>query len=216
MKPTDSQINKQSLREIFKKRRADLLGFEVAKSSSSLAKNLEDIIQKIPSVKRIAGYFPVHNEIDPITFFETHKLLFTPSIYFPRFDGKEYVFSNTKDLCSKLEKGPYGVPQPLADSPSISLEEAKKTVDIWLVPGLAFDHLGYRLGMGKGYYDQFLKGCQGLRFGLAYDWQVVDSLPRDTWDITMDIVVTDEHVWITSDEKQETLGITDVVEDETE
>jgi 5-formyltetrahydrofolate cyclo-ligase len=199
--------DKQALRSIFIERRRSLLGFEVAKASSVLSKHLEEVIERIPSVKRIVGYFPIHNEIDPIPFFETNKLVFQPTIYFPRFDGKEYRFSTAKDLCASLEKGPFGVPQPLESSPSISLAEAQKTVDIWLVPGLAFDHQGYRLGMGKGFYDRFLKDCQGLRFGLGYDWQVADKLPKDTWDIAMDIIITDQHIWVTSDDNQSKLGL---------
>lgn len=61
-----------------------------------------------------------------------------------------------------------------------------------LVPGIAFDAQGNRLGFGAGYYDRFLAVHKGLRAGLAYGFQVVDTVPAEPHDIAMDFVITDE------------------------
>ena len=62
------------------------------------------------------------------------------------------------------------------------------------VPGLAFDNRGNRLGRGKGYFDELLAGFRGVKVALAFDLQVVDSVPATARDVPMDIVVTEERV----------------------
>lgn len=65
-----------------------------------------------------------------------------------------------------------------------------------LVPGLAFDNRGFRLGRGKGYYDRYLTDYQGLKVGLCnHDLFVLRPLPKENWDVRMDYVVTDEFVF---------------------
>jgi len=91
-----------------------------------------------------------------------------------------------------LVAGPYGIPVP---SPG-SAEVPPADLDCVLVPGVAFDADGFRLGYGGGYYDRFLAGLRGrvLVIGLAYGWQVVPRLVREPHDRPVDLVVTDEWV----------------------
>lgn len=64
------------------------------------------------------------------------------------------------------------------------------------VPGLAFDNRGFRLGRGKGFYDRFLSDFKGLKIGLcSHKLFVLGPLPKDTWDVGMDYVVTDEFIF---------------------
>ena len=71
-------------------------------------------------------------------------------------------------------------------------------VDLFLVPGLAFDRRGRRLGHGKGYYDRLLvRAAAGVpKIALAFGWQLVDEVPTGRTDITMDVVVTEHEVHI--------------------
>lgn len=66
--------------------------------------------------------------------------------------------------------------------------------DLWLVPGLAFDARGGRLGRGGGWYDRLLKGAAGARVGWAFDRQVVDRVPMAVNDAWMDWVITERRV----------------------
>ena len=68
--------------------------------------------------------------------------------------------------------------------------------DLFIVPGIAFDRKGYRLGWGKGYYDRLLKDVNAPKIGLAYNFQIVSRLPHSSYDIPMDIIIT-EHETIT-------------------
>ncbi len=64
-----------------------------------------------------------------------------------------------------------------------------------IIPGLAFDHKGVRLGYGAGYYDRFLaRYPQAVKIGVAYDFQYVDSLPREEHDVCMDVIVTPSQI----------------------
>ncbi len=66
--------------------------------------------------------------------------------------------------------------------------------DVMIVPGVAFDDAGGRLGRGGGCYDTLLKNFRGTRIGLAFECQMVDEVPRDEQDETMDIVVTEKRI----------------------
>ena len=90
--------------------------------------------------------------------------------------------SELKDRKTELVEGHYGVHQPHEKYiRPVSLEE----VNLMLIPGLAFDRSGHRLGHGGGYYDRFLEKIPPTVFtvGLAFGFQVVDELPRYSTDI---------------------------------
>jgi 5-formyltetrahydrofolate cyclo-ligase len=63
-------------------------------------------------------------------------------------------------------------------------------VDLILVPGLAFDLRGHRLGRGKGYYDQLLRGLGGITCGVAFDQQIVAGIPVEPHDVRVNRVLT--------------------------
>lgn len=85
--------------------------------------------------------------------------------------------------------GPHDVPEPMSWTPV-----DPQTVDLAIVPGMAFDRHGGRLGYGKGYYDRILAECRPdcRKIGVGYAWQVVDGdLPLASHDVRMDLLVTD-------------------------
>ena len=59
-----------------------------------------------------------------------------------------------------------------------------------VVPGVAFDRKGKRLGRGKGFYDRFLKSTNATKVGVGYEFQLIDEVPSEPHDISMDIIVT--------------------------
>jgi 5-formyltetrahydrofolate cyclo-ligase len=94
---------------------------------------------------------------------------------------------------SPVSKNQYGIPEPLADSPLFDPSEA----DLCLVPLLAWDRRGYRLGYGGGFYDRFLAGYPLETVGIAHRAFGVDVLPFDpAWDIPLKTVCTGEGVHI--------------------
>jgi 5-formyltetrahydrofolate cyclo-ligase len=90
-------------------------------------------------------------------------------------------------------EGAYGIPEP----PRLpGMPPRSEGFDLVLVPGVAFDRKGGRLGQGLGYYDRFLCRLPGnaLRVGLAYSDQVVPEVPVDEWDVPMHALATEEGV----------------------
>jgi 5-formyltetrahydrofolate cyclo-ligase len=89
---------------------------------------------------------------------------------------------------ASLVRGAYGILEPSAEVEVFSPLE----IDMVLVPALAFDRSGYRLGYGGGYYDRFLPRCRpdALTAGVGFDWQVLDSVPHEPHDIPLKALIT--------------------------
>lgn len=88
---------------------------------------------------------------------------------------------------SSLCVGPYGVREPGPDAPAVSWER----LDLVLVPGLAFDPSGRRLGRGKGYFDRLLSFARrARRWGVAFDFQIVAEVPAEPHDVNVHQLVT--------------------------
>lgn len=101
----------------------------------------------------------------------------------------------------ELELGPFGIPQPALHAEAVDLAR----ISMLLVPGLAFDDRGGRVGWGKGYYDATLVQSRPLCIGYAYAFQLVPEVPRRSHDVSMDLVVTDAGV-IRASERARRLG----------
>lgn len=69
-------------------------------------------------------------------------------------------------------------------------------IDLLIVPGIAFDSEGFRMGFGGGYYDRFLQSFKGNTVSLAFQEQIVSNLPREDHDIPVEKIITDETIFI--------------------
>jgi 5-formyltetrahydrofolate cyclo-ligase len=98
------------------------------------------------------------------------------------------------DGFDELETCHYGIRAPKAGL--LRPVEGGK-IDVILVPALAFDRRGYRVGYGGGYYDRFLpEAPQAAKIGVAFACQIVEEIPADTYDVTVDRIVTEEGIII--------------------
>ncbi|MDQ7793941.1 MAG: 5-formyltetrahydrofolate cyclo-ligase [bacterium] len=120
----------------------------------------------------------------------------------PRVEGAGRLSLRRVEDPEDLVPGTYGIPEPRPAAPLLPPE----AVDLVLVPGIAFDRRGNRLGWGGGYYDRLLaelrsapilaaRGFPALAAGLAYHFQLVDCVPADPGDRRVDLVVTDQGVF---------------------
>lgn len=89
---------------------------------------------------------------------------------------------------NELKPGAYSIPEPMGHCPTVSPKE----VELVLVPGVAFDRTGGRLGYGGGYYDRFLDACPAPRVALAFALQIVPEVPRESHDLLVDDIITDQ------------------------
>jgi 5-formyltetrahydrofolate cyclo-ligase len=114
-------------------------------------------------------------------------------IFLPRYStspGVGYEMVEIDDLSQDLVPGKYGLMEPSQKLPAASAEQINDM--LWLVPGVAFDKTGARLGRGKGIYDRLLKKSNGLSIGIFYECQRADKVPSGEHDQKLDMIVTEK------------------------
>jgi 5-formyltetrahydrofolate cyclo-ligase len=139
------------------------------------------------NARTVLFYAPVPGEIDVLPL--VHSAIKTrKTVAFPRFDAatKQYVACEIKDLHKDLVSGQFGIPEPHDRCAVLT----SKQLDLVLVPGVAFDLQGRRLGRGKGYYDQLLAFVRCTKCGVAFDEQIVPAIPVEPHDVRLDCILT--------------------------
>jgi 5-formyltetrahydrofolate cyclo-ligase len=113
-------------------------------------------------------------------------------IVYPRIapEGAEGLVFHLVDNIELLTDGLFGIKEPPEGTEVVPLLQ----VEAVMVPGIVFDENGYRLGFGKGMYDQALLGCSALKVGLAYEFQVVSRLDIESHDIPCDMVISERRI----------------------
>jgi 5-formyltetrahydrofolate cyclo-ligase len=106
----------------------------------------------------------------------------------PRYDSpsNDYLACRVQNPQNEIGPGQFGIREPKAGCPEIPLER----LGLILVPGVAFDLHGRRLGRGRGFYDRLLPEVHGIKCGVAFDEQIVDAVPTGRLDVRMDFILT--------------------------
>ncbi len=97
-----------------------------------------------------------------------------------------YAACQIRDFTQDLQTGRFGIREPRDTCAKIPLNR----LDLILVPGLAFDLDGRRLGRGKGYYDRLLAPYRGQACGVAFDQQIVPEVPAGSLDVRLSYILT--------------------------
>ena len=134
----------------------------------------------------IAIYWGLKDEVQTSGIIEewcNKKRIVLPVIHgndicFHAFTGKE-----------KLKKGVYEIQEPTSGDTI-----PHDNIDLFIVPGVAFDRNCNRLGRGKGYYDRYLTGINKPMIGICFDFQLIDSIPTEKHDVKMTMVITEKVV----------------------
>jgi 5-formyltetrahydrofolate cyclo-ligase len=181
-------LKKKKLREEILKKLHDISKEEKEKKVKELKKKLFSL-KEFKKAKCVMFYVSKHYEID------THEMIdesiaMGKKVVVPITLKEEKMLrpSELKDREKELIEGHYGIHQPgEGHIRPVSLEE----VGVMIVPAIAFDRSCHRLGHGGGYYDRFLEKAPPNIFtvGLAFDFQVVDELPRHATDIPIDKII---------------------------
>ena len=180
---------KDEIRKNLRKKRADLSLELFNRMSSNIAKNVRES-EAFNNAQRIGFYHSVRGEADPASLKTLDKNFFLPVLSKDKDEG--LVFIELTDE-TKFENNKFNIPEPIFDDNKIV---SAKSLDLVLVPLLAFDKNGNRLGMGGGFYDRcfsFKKREQSklILMGYAYDFQEIDALEPEHWDVGLDMVATE-------------------------
>jgi 5-formyltetrahydrofolate cyclo-ligase len=136
----------------------------------------------------LALYAPIHREVETSAV-ALQALVAGKTLLYPAVVGSDMQFRRVLGL-EELTPGRYGIPEPAGDAWEPRLAE------VIVVPGVAFDLSGRRIGYGKGYYDRSLHKLEGSGrlVGFCHDFQLLEEIVGEPHDVTMDIIVTELRV----------------------
>jgi 5-formyltetrahydrofolate cyclo-ligase len=137
--------------------------------------------------KLLFFYAPLPSELDLWPLLRD-SLAAGKTVALPRFDAatQRYVACQITDAARDLQDGQFGIREPAGDCIAVP----PNRLDLVLVPGVAFDVHGRRLGRGKGFYDQLLASVRGTTCGVAFDEQIVDAVPVEPHDVHLNCILT--------------------------
>jgi 5-formyltetrahydrofolate cyclo-ligase len=180
---------KQKLRQLILARRRSLSALEAGASALIIQKAF--IASAEFSRARTVGlYAPIQNEVDT-TEVLIEALASSRTVLYPVVCGERLEFRRVL-APDRLCTGAFGIAEPDASCQVRDPQEA----DLIVVPGIAFDATGKRIGYGKGYYDKALHHLEGKGklVGFCYDFQLVETIAGKPHDVTMDLLITDKRV----------------------
>lgn len=188
----NKEIKKKIRKEIINKR-DKLTREEINSKSNSIKEKLFDL-KEYKNSNTIFSFISFASEINthPIIkeMLDDKKQVGVPFTY---SKNRKMIVAEIKDFYKDLELGFYDILSP-RESELQPIEP--KDIDLVLVPGLAFDKNGYRVGYGGGYYDTFFSQTndKAIKIGLAFDLQLVDENPIDKFDIPVDYIITENEI----------------------
>ncbi len=160
--------------------------------SEAICEKLEEV-ETLKNAARIACFYPFGREPDIRPFlwaaFDRGKKL-----CFPRSRNREgaYHMAEASSRDGGFTSGNYGILEPRESEPVVA--SVKLSGIPWLVPGIAFDLRGNRIGRGNGVYDRFLEGVEGEKIGICFKNQIAGEIPSEAHDRKMDILVSEDGV----------------------
>ncbi len=182
--------DKISLRNTALSLRNSISSEKRAEKSEIIAKKLEDL-DVFKKAKHILFYFSIGSEVSTIPLigdWSDKKRLYLPKL----INEAEFIALPFRGF-ERLKKGIYGIPEPEYRGKS---EPFKGSLDLIIVPGVAFDENCNRLGMGKGFYDRFLAKLDSVpKIALSFEEQILAQIPKENYDKPVDILLTDKNIY---------------------
>jgi len=179
-------IEKFSIRKKIRERRSHFPKESANRASLAICQKLFKLAESHQR-KTIHCYWPINGEVDTRPFISKAKSV-GMEVILPKtlLNGKldHFPFISEK----KMARGRFGTYHP------VGAEKYSGPYDLVVVPAVAFDKNCNRLGYGGGYYDTFLRECQALKVGVAYDFQVVPQLPTEQHDVPVNFVISEKEV----------------------
>lgn len=182
-------MDKQQIRQELLKKRASFSPEIRREKSQKILESLKGL-EVFRASKKILAYFTHKDEVDTLPMIA--EILKEKEVYLPKIAEENQFHALPIKNLEELVISKEGIPEPKGDAS----ESYDKEIQLVLVPGLGFDLKGTRLGTGKGYYDRYFeKYAHTVKIGLAYQEQVLDSLPKDSYDVPVNWLITDQNIY---------------------
>ncbi|MDD5696982.1 MAG: 5-formyltetrahydrofolate cyclo-ligase [Victivallaceae bacterium] len=181
---------KKQLRKQHLEKRASLEAAARAAADAAINAAL-GTLPEVRAAERIAAYISDGTEVNLAALLEECRKA-GKQVFLPRhaaFSDAGYEMVEINDLSRDLVPGKYGLMEPAPELPAAAAGQLNDL--LWLVPGVAFDPAGARLGRGRGVYDRLLGNSGGLAIGVFYDCQRADRIPAAEHDRKLDLIVTE-------------------------
>lgn len=178
---------KNQLKDKILEKRNSLSKEEIAEKSRKIEDALFSL-EQFKKSKTIMFFVSFNSEV--YTHNMIKKSLKTKTTIIPKVMHSEIEPSVIMDFDNLIPSGKFGILEPIE-----IMKIAYKNIGLVLVPGIAFDREGHRIGYGFGYYDKFLRKVpKAVKIGLCFDFQVVDKVPREMHDVPVDFILTEERI----------------------
>ncbi len=176
---------KERIRQELLAKRLLLTQEQIASKSLKIAESLRELLSRY-KYNSFLFFYPVKGEPNLLGLAELF-LKEGKVVAFPKVVGKEICPLKVSSL-KELSLGKFGIMEP-----SYKADRLLKEVDVVITPGVAFDRECYRLGYGGGFYDRFFSHFPvKLKVGVCYSFQLLNSLPREPFDVPVDFVITEK------------------------
>lgn len=176
---------KQALREKILEIRKGLKPTWKSKADTKIRKRLFHL-REFKKAKVIFLYVSKPDEVDTIKIIE-HLIKVKKAVVVPRVEEKTLHLHTIEDF-KHLEKGKFEIFEPKKYRPKIS----PRSIELAIVPGIAFDRSGHRIGYGHGYFDRLLAKMKCIKIGLAYSFQVIAKIDTHPYDVPVHKVITEK------------------------
>lgn len=158
--------------------------------SRKIGKKLEGL-DMFKNADHVLFYYTHGSEVDTVPLI--NKWTNKKQIYLPKLKSENEFVALPFHNFDALQKGIYDIPEPIEHKEKGGYE---KKLDLVIVPGAAFDRKCNRLGMGKGFYDRYLSQLANVpKIALAFEEQILDEVPKDSYDVPIDIIITDQNIY---------------------
>ena len=173
-------MEKSEIRRKIKSMKALMLESEKLEAAQCVFDMLENsaafmLAEKILMYHSLPDELPTHSFLN--------KWSGRKKFYLPRVNGVNLEILPYHE--SRLELGAFHIEEPTGND-TVDADD----IELVVVPGVAYDEAGNRLGRGKGFYDRLLSSIKATKVGVAFDFQMVESIPAEEHDVTMDIVIS--------------------------
>ena len=188
MRRAVSEDRRQILRESALARRRTLAPADAELWSRAIQSKALQLVE-YRNARAVALYSPVQNEVDTSVIL-SDALRSAKRVYFPKLSSVGGAGFARIASADELTAGPFGIFEPTSVE-SVAAADCNELVVF--LPGLLFDRQGNRLGRGGGWYDRALHelGARAVFVGLAYAFQLVDTLPAESWDQQVHFIITE-------------------------
>lgn len=173
-------MEKSEIRRKIKALRSMLLEHEKISAAEEVFARLENSPAFLMA-EHILMYHSLPDELSTQSFLS--KWSARKHFYLPRVNGVNLDILPYDE--TRLELGAFHIEEPTGNN-TVSPEE----IELIIVPAVAYDRKGNRLGRGKGFYDRLLKSTKATKIGVGYEFQMLDSIPVESHDVKMDIIIT--------------------------